>query len=116
MVQIKPSAAVAVGTGQQRTSSNGATANGGHAAATTFLLLLSNIAIAVFARWQFPEVRVRFQFWFDRNRLKQMFSFSSFLLFGTLGTLFGNSGVAVVLNAFFGPAANAAMGFGNLVF
>ncbi len=88
----------------------------GHAAATTFLLLLSNVAIAVFARWQFPEVRIRFEYWFDRNRLKQMFSFSSFLLFGTLGTLFGNSGVAVLLNAFFGPAANAAMGIGNQVF
>ena len=34
MVQIKPSAAVAVGTGQQRSSSNGATASGGRTATT----------------------------------------------------------------------------------
>lgn len=87
-----------------------------HAAATTVLLLLSNVAITIFARRQFPEARIRFRYWFDRRRLQQMFSYSSFLLFGTLGTLFGNSGVAVVLNKFFGPAANAAMGIGNQVF
>lgn len=88
----------------------------GHAAATTLLLLLSNVAITAFARRQFPEARIRFRYWFDSGRLRQMFSFSSFLMFGTLGTLFGNSGVAVVLNKFFGPAANAAMGIGTQVF
>lgn len=87
-----------------------------HAAATTVLLLLSNVAITIFARRQFREARLRFRYWFDRRRLQQMFSYSSFLLFGTLGTLFGNSGVAVVLNKFFGPSANAAMGIGNQIF
>lgn len=87
-----------------------------HAAVTTALVLLSNTVFAAFARWQFPEARVRLRYWFDGKRLREIFSFSSFLLIGTLGTLFGSSGVAVVLNKFFGPSANAAMGIGTQVF
>jgi len=87
-----------------------------HAAVTTALMLLINIAIAVFARWHFPEARIRPRYWFNWHRLKELFSFSSFWLFGTLGRLLGSSGVAIVLNKFIGPAANAAMGIGNQVF
>lgn len=86
-----------------------------HAAATTTLMLISNIGFVIIAYKQFPEARIRPEYWFDKKRLKEMFSFSSFFMFGTLGTLFGNSGVAIVLNKFFGPAVNAAMGIGGQV-
>lgn len=87
-----------------------------HAAATTALLLLTNVVLAAFAGWQFPEARIHLKYWFDKKRIGEMFSFSSFLLIGTLGGLFSNSGVALVLNKFFGPAANAALGIGTQVY
>ena len=45
-----------------------------------------------------------------------MFSFSAFLLIGSLGGLFSNAGVALVLNKLFGPAVNAALGIGTQVY
>ncbi len=87
-----------------------------HAAVTTALLLLTNALLAAFAGRQFPEMKIRLRYWFDKRRIREMFSFSSFLLIGTLGGLFSNSGVALVLNKFFGPAANAALGIGTQVF
>ena len=87
-----------------------------HAAIVTAVMSGINVLYAVIAYIQFPEARIRLRYWFDGKRLKEMFSFSSFALFGTLGALFGNSGVAVVLNKFFGPVANAAMGVGNQVY
>ena len=87
-----------------------------HAAIVTAVMFGINILYAVIAYMQFPEARIRLRYWFDGKRLKEMFSYSFFLLFGTLGTLFSNSGVAVVLNKFFGPVANAAMGVGNQVY
>lgn len=87
-----------------------------HAAATTALLLLSHVCLAVFAGRQFPETRIRLRYWFDRRRIREMFSFSAFLLIGSLGGLFSNAGVALVLNKLFGPAVNAALGIGTQVF
>lgn len=87
-----------------------------HAAVTTVMVLLMNTLLGTFAVWQFPEARIRPRYWFNGKRIKEMFSFSSFLLIGTLGGLFSNSGVALVLNKFFGPAANAALGIGTQVF
>lgn len=88
----------------------------GHAAATTALMVFSNGVLAAFAARQFPEMRICLRYWFDRQRLREMFSFSSFQLIGTLGDLFSQSGVAIVLNKFFGPVANAALGIGTQVF
>ena len=87
-----------------------------HAAIVTAVMFGINILYAVIAYKQFPEARIRLRYWFDGKRLKEMLSFSSFALFGSLGALFSDSGVAVVLNKFFGPIANAAMGVGNQVY
>jgi len=86
-----------------------------HAAVTTSLLLLINICFAVIAYKQFPEARIRLEYWFDRKRLREMFAFSAFNMFSTLGSLFGSSGVSIVLNRMFGPNVNAAMGIGSQV-
>jgi len=79
----------------------------------TVLSVVTNIAYAIVAHWQFPEARIRPRYWFDKKRLKEMFSFTLFLLLGSLGGLLSNSGVAIILNKFFGPIANAAMGIGQ---
>ena len=87
-----------------------------HAALTTALLLTMNALLGAFAAWQFPETRIRLRYWFDRRRIREMFSFSAFLLIGSLGGLFSNAGVALVLNKLFGPAVNAALGIGTQVY
>jgi Na+-driven multidrug efflux pump len=87
-----------------------------HAALSALVLFVINVLYVIIGYWQFPEMRVRFKYWFDRKRLVEMFSYSFFMLFGQLGVLFSNSGVAVVLNKFFGPSANAAMGVGTQVY
>lgn len=87
-----------------------------HAAIVTAVMLGINVLYAIIACKQFPEARIRLRYWFDKSRLSEMFSFAGFQLFATIGTLISTSGVAVVLNKFFGPVANAAMGVGNQVY
>lgn len=87
-----------------------------HAAIVTAVMLGINVIYAVIAYKHFPEARIRLRYWYDKGRLKAMFSFSAFSLFGSLGTVFSHSGVAVVLNKFFGPVANAAMGIGSQIY
>ena len=49
-----------------------------------------------------------FKFVWDKNIVKSMSVFSGWNLFGTIGVLIANQGVAILLNLFFGPIANAA--------
>ena len=77
--------------------------------------LVNGIVPAIIAYWQFPEARIRPKYWFDKARLKEMASYVSFNIFGNLGGLFSGAGVALVLNKFFDPVVNAAMGIGNNV-
>jgi hypothetical protein len=82
----------------------------GHAIAVMILHFIINMMLAILAFFQFNECRINIKYWFDKKRLREMFSFSAFQLFVSLGWLFSSSGVSVVLNKFFGPSANAAMG------
>jgi len=45
---------------------------------------------------------------FDKEIVKSMLQFSAWNLFGTLGAMFSNHGVSLLLNLYFGPVANAA--------
>lgn len=47
---------------------------------------------------------------FDKQRIKQMFGFSGWNLFGSFAHLSKGQGVNVLLNTFFGPSVNAARG------
>ena len=49
-----------------------------------------------------------FKFVWDKNIVKSMSVFSGWNLFGTIGVLIANQGIAILLNLFFGPIANAA--------
>ena len=49
-----------------------------------------------------------FKFAFDREILKPMLKFSGWNVFGSIGALVATQGIAVLLNMFFGPVANAA--------
>lgn len=86
-----------------------------HAAALMLLMMVLNSSIVGLALRTFPECRIKFKYWFDSQRLKQLFSFAAFSLLGSLGSMLSSSGVAMVVNVFFGPSGNAAMGVGSLV-
>lgn len=86
-----------------------------HAAALMILLTVLNVSIAGLALHAFPECKIKRAYWFDRVRLKELFSFAAFSMLGSLGSLFSNSGVSMVVNVFFGPSMNAAMGIGGQV-
>ncbi len=49
-----------------------------------------------------------FKFSFDKDIVKSMVHFSGWNIFGTLGSLFSNQGINIILNIFFGPVAVAA--------
>lgn len=72
----------------------------------------SQLLRAVFV---FRECDIVYHQWFDRTRLRKIFSFASWSLFGGLGVTLRNQGSAILLNLFFGPSVNAAYGIANQV-
>lgn len=71
------------------------------------------------ARHNFPECRIRFAYWLEKQRLKQVFSFSFWQLFSSLGVLLKGQGSAILLNKYFPPTSysyvNASYSVGNTV-
>lgn len=67
------------------------------------------------ALFLFRECSVERRYWFDKKRLKGIFSFAIWNLIGNLGALLRNQGSAILLNIFFGPSVNAAYGIANQV-
>ena len=63
----------------------------------------------------FPECRIRFAYWFDVKRFKELGCFAFWQAFGGVGYLLRNQGVAVLVNKSYGPAVNAAMAVANNV-
>lgn len=51
----------------------------------------------------------------DKSKLKEIYSYSSWSLFGSVGGMLSSQGVNMVFNMFFGVAVNAAMGISNHV-
>ncbi len=56
-----------------------------------------------------------FKIKYDKVVLKNMLSFSSWTIFGALGSLSHTQGIALVINLFFGATVNAAQGIANQV-
>lgn len=52
---------------------------------------------------------------FDKKLFKEMLSFSSWTLFGSVAVMTANQGINVLLNVFYGVAVNAAMGIAGQV-
>jgi O-antigen/teichoic acid export membrane protein len=62
-----------------------------------------------------PECKLVFQRLFDMGRFRKIISFSGWHATNGIGFALSNQGIAVVLNLFFGPKANAAYGIANQV-
>ncbi len=68
---------------------------------------------------KYDECKIVFKYWFIKDRLKQMTSYSVWTLFGTLGGIFYTVGTGVILNKFFPPlrfpSVNASYSIGSTV-
>lgn len=73
----------------------------------TFLVTcLIRIIYGIICSKHYAETK--FTFNLDKDILRSIFSYSSWTMFGTLASAANNQGVAILLNMFFGPVANAA--------
>ena len=57
----------------------------------------------------------RYKLSYDKLALKEMISFSSWYVLGYIGLVMNNQGIKVLLNIFFGPIINAAIGVAEQV-
>lgn len=68
---------------------------------------------------KYAECKIVFKYWFNKKRLKEMTSYSCWVLFGTLGGIFQGTGMGIVLNKFFPPmiypSVNASYSVGNTI-
>jgi O-antigen/teichoic acid export membrane protein len=79
------------------------------------IIVFIQIAQIIRAFAVFCECNVNWRQWFDKKRLREIFSFASWTLIGSLGLIMRDQGSAIMLNLFFGPKANAAYGIANQV-
>lgn len=74
------------------------------------LMMLTSLiqAIAYFAICKKKFVICKLVFTFDKELIKGLFSFSGWMLSGTIASLLNMQGVNMLINMYFGPALNAA--------
>lgn len=77
------------------------------------LTVAPQLIIALRGFWLFPECRFRWRRAVEGGRVRTVAAFAGWLLVGSLGLLVRVQGVQVLINKFFGPAANAAMTVAN---
>ena len=77
--------------------------------------LLTITTYIVFTRIKYKELIVRYDKYFDKKVLKELFGFTSWNTFGSIALLGRNQGVAIILNKFFGTVLNASYGVANQV-
>lgn len=77
------------------------------------IAVVPGLLISARALLTFPECQFRASYLWSPRRLKELFSFSGWQLFGATGALLRDQGMAVLMNRFFGPAANAASTVAN---
>lgn len=66
-----------------------------------------------YCRRKFNETK--YEFYFDKQLFKQIFSFSGWTVFGQLSVIGANQGTSILINMFHGLAANAAIGISQQV-
>ena len=76
--------------------------------------VLIRIAYIIYSKYNFEEAVFARKF-IDRQKFKQMFSFSSWSIVGNLGYILHTQGISIVTNIYFNTAINAAQGIANQV-
>lgn len=70
--------------------------------------LISSCCYVLYCIYNFEESR--YMFFYDKNRLKDMFSFAWWNIIGAISNVLRSEGINVLLNVFFNPIVNAARG------
>jgi len=73
-----------------------------------FIVIIKLIIFIYFSRAKYVECR--YTFYWDSKLFKSMLSYSGWTLFGVTAGVANNQGNNILINIFFGPAANAARG------
>lgn len=82
---------------------------------TCVLGLVPSLVIAVRAVCIFPECRFRRGYCLDFRKLKEIVSYSGWMIIGGIAMVLRGQGVAILVNKFFGPSVNASMHIANTV-
>ena len=77
--------------------------------------VVPQLIICVRAIQVFPECRFSLAYCFDRARVRQLYGFSFWQMFGSLGWLVRAQGISIFVNKMFGPSVNAAMSVASSV-
>ncbi len=81
------------------------------------LLLFVSLSNSAFNVWycvrHFPECKLIY--YFNRNKIREILSYSGWNLFGSMGGVLRVQGTAILLNMFFNPTVNAAMAIASQV-
>lgn len=90
---------------------------GDHLVAYAMLVAISFIflhLLYILVCWRIcPEARVRFSYWWDKERAKALIRFSGWLCVGTIGTVVNSQGQGMLLNWMKGTSANAGAGIAS---
>ena len=87
----------------------------GFAMWTCFLAVVPQVVIAFRAYVLFPECRFRLPYVKDLPRFRELFSYTAWQVFGSLGSLLRAQGMQVLVNKYHGPAVNSSMTIANTV-
>lgn len=74
---------------------------------------LRDLSLVIRARIIFSECTIKKCYFFNKERIKKLISFSGWRLFGGLGTMLKNQGLALLLNVYGNSRINAAFGLAN---
>jgi len=78
------------------------------------VVLLLRVIYQLYSRRHFEETKA-VTWHVDRTKLKEMLSFSVWIIVGSLSGIFHTQGIGIVMNMFFGVTVNAAQGVANQV-
>ena len=84
-----------------------------YAAWTMTLAIAPQIVIIARAVRIFPELRPRRAYLWDWPRVKALVNYAGWQFFGSLGAMLRGQGIAILINKYFGAAANASMTVAN---
>lgn len=75
-----------------------------YAGFTVALTVLIGLGQVLRARYAFQGCQIKFSYWGDKERIKQMFSFAGWTLFGNLGYMARTQLPAILLNKYYPPS------------
>ncbi|WP_213086967.1 lipopolysaccharide biosynthesis protein [Chitinophaga agrisoli] len=79
------------------------------------ITVISLIIKRTFCSIKYKESKVQVRKYFNKDMLKEMFSYAGWNMFGAGSVVARNQGLAMILNVFFGTVINAAYGIANQV-